>query len=126
VASSGLDALRALLNLEPVDGESWFLVPEKTLAFAQEEKYAGMRPAVLRRWGTGPLAVVYPRTTRKNSNAPETPAHDHKDHYPRCCISKAGWVLPRYPRTVAKDAMGDPRCREQDPATIAAVKAGRT
>ena len=119
----GLDGPRALLDLEPVDGESWFLVTEKALGFAPQKD--GRRPVILRQSGSGPLATVYPRTTRPNAHAPESPSHDHREQYPRCCISKDGWVLTGIPKTIARDDLGEPRCREQHAATLEAVRTGR-
>lgn len=115
--------MRAALGFGPVEGEAWFHLPDAGMGFAPHKP--GTRALVLRTWGAGPLAVVLPRTRTAHPDEPVNPAHAHRDVHPRCWLGVPGWVVTRYPISVAKSSLTDASrlCSEEDPATVAAVLA---
>jgi hypothetical protein len=127
VGSFDLDALRAFLDMGPTEGEAWFHLPEEKVGFAPH-KAGKTRALVLRRWGTGPLAVVYPRTTRDRPKEPLNPAHNHRATYNKCWLDKAARVLTRHPIPIAKDDLTEEwrLCSEEHEPTIRAVMSGPT
>jgi hypothetical protein len=131
VGSLGLDALKALVfEMGPPEGDSWFHLPEDVVRFSK--KKSGKRGLIIRRWGSGPLATVYARSTsddlNDSTNAHRNPAHDHRATWPACWFGQEAWVVTSRPLRLAKDLLGEDArlCTEEDAATIAAVMAGPT
>jgi len=127
VARLALDGLRARLGLGPPEGEAWFHLPDKDLPFAPHKNKH--RAIVLRLWPeSGPLAVVYARTTQKHKSEPLNPAHGHRAEWPGCWLDREGWVVTRLPMPVSKDKLCDANrlCSEDDQDTVKAVMAGPT
>lgn len=125
VGTFDLDAIRALLGFGPVEGEAWFHLPEKDVGFAPQK--SGTRALLLRTWGSGPLATVFPRTRRPHDGEPVNPAHTHQDVYPKCWLRDAGWIVTAFPIPVDKAFLNDSSrlCSEEHPETITAVLKAR-
>lgn len=120
-----LDALRHMLGFGPTEGEAWFVLPESIVGFAPQ-KPDSLRAIILGAWGTGQMAVVFPRS-RSDQRQKEhlNPAHVHHDDFPDCWLKDQAWVVLSRPIRVSKDELRDDSrlCTEDDPATIAAVQA---
>lgn len=82
---------------------SWFFVPEADIreagtgqVFASgKAKEGGRRPVILAsHWG--PNAILFPRSTRdqrRDQTHYHHQRHMHSAEFPRCKVSKCGWVL---------------------------------
>jgi hypothetical protein len=121
VGSIDLDAMRALLGFGPVEGEAWFHLPEKDVGFAPQK--SGTRALLLRTWGSGPLATVYPRTRSPHPQEPFNPPHTHQSTYPKCWLRDPGWIVTSYPIPVDKGVLNEASrlCSEEHGPTVAAV-----
>jgi len=124
----GLEQLAALLGeIGYPEGETWFHQTEAVVGFAPQKPDA-MRAIILRRWQKGPTAVVFPRSTSELAKH-ELPnqAHTHQAAWPKCWLRDNGRIVLSRAVVLAKDALDEAHrlCTEDDPATIAAVKAAR-
>jgi hypothetical protein len=123
MGSISLDALRALLDMGPTEGEAWFHLPDRDLGFARHKDRN--RALLLRRWGPGPIATVFPRTSSPHPDEPVNPAHNHRRVFPACWLDRDAWVVTRYPLQVPKPSLSDQSrlCSEEHAGTVAAILA---
>jgi len=96
--------IRERLQISPRAGIAWFMVDESDVAFAPQ-KAPGPRRVILRQWSaTGPIAVVFARTSTGSSGIPHTP-HDHKTDFPRCEIDLRGRIVSGVPLAAKKSIL---------------------
>lgn len=124
----GLDQLASLLGVVGYpEGETWFFLNDATLNWSTKSASSG-HPVILRRWSKGPIAVVFPRNTSPKAGATTipSPAHTHKINNPKCRLNVDAHITV-LGLSVAKDELDEASrlCSEEDPTTIAAVKAAR-
>jgi hypothetical protein len=120
-----LNALRSMLGFGPTEGEAWFHLPEKIVQFAPQKPDA-YRAIILRTWGAGATAVVFPRSTADQKLLEHSnPGHTHQADFPECWLHDTAWVVLSRPIPVAKDLLGDESrlCSEEHPPTVSAVLA---
>jgi hypothetical protein len=122
-----LDSIRAALGFGPTEGEAWFSLPESIARFAPQKKDT-RRAVILKRWGSGPIATLFPRSTSPGNDCePLNPGHDHRESYPDCWLAKDARIVTRVPLQIAKRHLDQNArlCTEEDTASISAVLAAK-